>query len=67
MSKAGAVGALIFVVIVIAAFAWFLSLYQQQDELIAADCIPRTFNQYGLATSMVCPGQAGYETALLGQ
>jgi hypothetical protein len=59
------IGILVFVVIIIASFAWFISLFQQQDEAIAEGCIIRTFNQYGLATSMVCPGQAGYETALL--
>lgn len=63
----GAIGALVFLVIIIVAFAWFFGMYQEQDKLIAADCIPRTFNQYGLATSMVCPGQAGYDTALLSE
>ena len=64
-NKAAGIGALIFIVIIIASFAWFMSLFQQQDEAIAAGCIPMTFNQYGLASSMVCPGQPGYETALL--
>lgn len=67
-NKAGAaVGAVIFLVIIVIGFVWFLGMFQEQDKLIAADCIPRTFNQYGLATSMVCPGQAGYDTALLSE
>jgi uncharacterized protein YpmB len=41
----------ILFIAIVATLAWFVSLFEAQNRLIHAGCIPGAFNEFGLVTS----------------
>ena len=63
MSAKKAAGILIVLIVIVAGIAygtwWFFEQFAIQNRALDAGCTIEAFNQYGLATSYMCP--EGYE------